>query len=218
MNATTARYRREQTRGEELANSISHGVGLVAALVASPFLLTRAAELDDAAFMVGVVIFAIAIVFQYLTSSLYHALPVGKLKQVLRVIEHSAIFVLIAGTYTPFTLGVLRGPWGWTLCAMVWTLALVGVVLKSSNRLFHPRLSNALFLLMGWLILVAIKPMLDNVPVAGLLWLLAGGIAYTVGVAFYAASSRVRYAHFTWHLFVMLGTACHYVAVYGYAA
>ncbi len=218
MNATTARYRREQTRQEELANSISHGVGLVAALVASPFLLIRAAEQDDAAFMVGVVIFAIAIVFQYLSSSLYHALPVGKAKQILRMVEHSAIFVLIAGTYTPFTLGVLRGPWGWTLCAMVWTLALVGVVLKSSNRLFHPRVSNALFLLMGWLILVAIKPMLDNVPLTGLLWLLAGGIAYTVGVAFYAASSRIRYAHFTWHVFVMLGTGCHYIAVYGYAA
>lgn len=218
MSATAARHRREQTRGEELANSISHGIGLVAALVATPFLLVRAAEHDDTAFLVGVAIFALAIVFQYLSSSLYHALPVGRAKQILRVIEHSAIFILIAGTYTPFTLGVLRGSWGWTLCALVWTLALVGVVLKSSNRLFHPRLSNALFLVMGWLILVAVKPMLDNVPMAGLLWLLAGGLAYTIGVAFYAASSRVRYAHFTWHLFVMLGTVCHYFAVYGYAA
>lgn len=218
MSTAAVRQRREQSRGEELANSISHGIGLIAAVVATPFLLIRAAEHDDMAFLVGVVIFAIAIVFQYLSSSLYHALPIGRPKQILRVIEHSAIFILIAGTYTPFTLGVLRGSWGWTLCALVWTLALVGVVLKSSNRLFHPRLSNALFLVMGWLIVVAIKPMLDNVPMAGLLWLLAGGLAYTVGVIFYAASSRVRYAHFTWHLFVMLGTACHYFAVYGYAA
>lgn len=218
MSATAPRHRREQSRGEEFANSISHGIGLVAALVATPLLIMRAAEYDDTAFLVGVVIFAFAIVFQYLTSSLYHALPIGRPKHVLRVIEHSAIFILIAGTYTPFTLGVLRGSWGWTLCAVVWTLALVGVVLKSSNRLFHPRLSNALFLLMGWLIVVAIKPMLDNVPMAGLLWLLAGGLAYTVGVAFYAVSSRFRYAHFAWHLFVMLGTACHYFAVYEYAA
>ena len=210
--------RREQSRGEELANSISHSVGLIAAIIATPFLLIKISGEDDTVLFVGVLIFACAILFQYASSALYHALPKGRSKQVMRTIEHSAIFVLIAGTYTPFTLGILRDSWGTALCILVWALAVVGVVLKSSNRLFHPRLSNALFLLMGWLIIVAVKPMLESVPPAGLLWLLAGGIAYTVGVIFYAASARVRYAHFAWHLFVMAGTGCHFIAVYGYSA
>ena len=210
--------RREQTRGEELANSISHSVGLLAAIIAIPFLLIKSSGEDDTILFVGVLIFACAILFQYASSALYHALPHGRSKRVMRMIEHSAIFVLIAGTYTPFTLGILRDSWGIALCTLVWALAVVGVVLKSSNRLFHPQLSNALFLLMGWLIVVAVKPMIESVPLAGLLWLLAGGIAYSVGVIFYVASSRVHYAHFAWPLFVMAGTACHFIAVYGYAA
>ena len=215
---TVKKTRREQTRGEELANSISHSLGLLAAVIAIPFLLIKISGEDDTVLFVGVLIFACAILFQYASSALYHALPQGRSKRVMRMIEHSAIFVLIAGTYTPFTLGILRDSWGIALCSIVWVLAVIGVVLKSSNKLFHPMLSNALFLLMGWLIIVAAKPMLESVPTAGLLWLLAGGIAYTVGVAFYAASSRVHYAHFAWHLFVMAGTACHFVAVYEYSA
>lgn len=212
------KVRREQTRGEELANSISHSVGLFAAIIAIPFLLIKISGEDDTVLFIGVLIFAFAILFQYASSAIYHALPQGRSKQVMRMIEHSAIFVLIAGTYTPFTLGILRDSWGIALCILVWALAVIGVVLKSSNRLFHPKLSNALFLLMGWLIIVAVKPMMESMPLAGLLWLLAGGIAYTLGVAFYAASTRVRYAHFAWHLFVMVGTACHFIAVYGYSA
>lgn len=212
------KVRREQTHGEELANSISHGVALLAAIVAIPFLLIKISGEDDTVLFIGVLIFAIAVLFQYASSALYHALPQGRSKHILRLIEHSAIFVLIAGTYTPFTLGVLRDSWGIALCILVWALAVVGVVLKSSNKLFHPQLSNALFLLMGWLIVVAVKPMLEIVPLAGLLWLLAGGLAYTIGVAFYAASSRIHYAHFAWHLFVMAGTACHFIAVYNYSA
>lgn len=218
MSTATVSHKREQTRGEEIANSLSHGIGLVLALIACPFLLIRAGQSESTDFLVGALIFSLSTLILYFSSALYHALPKGRSKQVLRMIEHSAIFVLIAGTYTPFTLGVLKGSWGWTLCALVWTLALVGVVLKSSNRLFHPRLSNVMFLLMGWLILVAIKPMLDRVPMEGLLLLLAGGIAYSLGVGFYAVSSRVRYAHFVWHLFVMAGTTLHYFSVYWYAA
>jgi len=212
------KVRREQTRGEELANSISHCVGLLAAIIAIPFLLIKIRGEDDTVLFIGVLIFACAIIFQYASSAIYHALPHGRSKRVMRLIEHSAIFVLIAGTYTPFTLGILRDSWGIALCILVWALAVIGVALKSSNRLFHPHLSNGLFLLMGWLVIVAIKPMLENVPLAGLLWLLAGGIAYTVGVAFYAASSRVQYAHFAWHLFVIAGTVCHFIAVYEYSA
>ena len=214
----TRESRREQTHGEELANTVSHMVGLVVALIALPFLLIKIAAADDTVLFIGVVIFGLAILFQYASSALYHALPKGPRKELMRRIEHSAIFVLIAGSYTPFTLGILRDSWGIALCTLVWILAIVGIVLKSSNRLFHPRLSSALFLLMGWLILIAVKPMLENMPMAGVLWLLAGGIAYTVGVGFYVMSSRMRYAHFAWHLFVMAGTACHFVAVYGYSA
>jgi hemolysin III len=210
--------KREQSRGEEIANSISHGIGLVAALVATPFLIMHAIRRGDTGFIVGASIFAATMVLLYLASTLYHALPTGKAKRVFRVIEHSAIFLLIAGTYTPFTLGVLHGAWGWTLLGLVWGLAVAGVVLKAFNRLFHPIFSTGLYLLMGWLILIAINPLYARVPASGLLWLFAGGVAYTAGVAFFAADSRLRYGHFIWHLFVMAGTACHYFAVLWYAA
>ena len=209
---------REQSRGEEIANSISHGIGLVAAVVATPFLIANATRRGDPGFIVGASIFASTMVLLYLASTLYHALPTGKAKRVFRVIEHCAIFFLIAGTYTPFTLGALRGAWGWTLLGLVWGLALVGVVLKAFNRLFHPIFSTGLYLLMGWLLLVAINPLYARVPASGLLWLAAGGVAYTTGVVFFAADSRLRYGHFIWHLFVMAGTTCHYFAVLWYAA
>ena len=209
---------REQTRGEEIANSISHGIGLVAALVATPFLLMHAIRRGDTGFIVGASIFAATMVLLYLASTLYHALPTGKAKRVFRVIEHSAIFLLIAGTYTPFTLGVLRGAWGWTLLGLVWGIAVSGTVLQAINKLSHPIFSTALYLLMGWLILIAINPLYVRVPASGLLWLIAGGVAYTTGVAFFAADSRLHYGHFIWHLFVMAGTACHYFAVLWYAA
>jgi hemolysin III len=209
---------REQSRGEEIANSISHGVGLVAALAATPFLIMHAIRRGATGFIVGASIFAATMVLLYLASTLYHALPKGKAKRVFQIIEHSAIFFLIAGTYTPFTLGVLQGAWGWTLLGLVWGLAVTGVVLKAFNRLFHPFVSTGLYLLMGWLILIAINPLYTRVPASGLLWLLAGGVAYTTGVAFFAADSRLHYGHFIWHLFVMAGTACHYFAVLWYAA
>ena len=211
-------HKREQSRGEEIANSISHGIGLVAALVATPFLIMHAIRRGDTGFIVGASIFAATMVLLYLASTLYHALPTGKAKRVFRVIEHSAIFLLIAGTYTPFTLGVLRGAWGWTLLGLVWGLAVVGVALKVFNRLFNPIVSTGLYLLMGWLILIAINPLNARVPTSGILWLVAGGVAYTTGVAFFATDSRLQYGHFIWHLFVMAGTACHYFAVLWYAA
>lgn len=209
--------KREQSRGEEIANSISHGLGLVAALVATPILVSRALRRGDTAFIVGVSVFATTMVLLYLASTVYHSLPIGRVKQVFRVIEHSAIFLLIAGTYTPFTLGALRGVWGWTLLGLVWGLASVGVALKASRRMPHPIVTTSLYMLMGWLIVIAINPLFDRVARSGLRWLLAGGVAYTAGVAFFAAGSRLRYGHFIWHLFVMAGTACHYLAVLWYA-
>lgn len=218
MSISFAVPEREQSRGEEIANSVSHGIGLVAALVATPFLVLQAVRRGDTGFIVGASVFAATMVLLYLASTLYHALPIGKAKRVFRVIEHSAIFLLIAGTYTPFTLGVLRGAWGWTLLGLVWGLAVAGVALKAFNKMSHPIISTSLYLLMGWLILIAVNPLYARVPASGLLWLVAGGVAYTAGVAFFAADSRLRYSHFIWHLFVMAGTACHYFAVFWYAA
>jgi hemolysin III len=218
MNTSLAAPLREQSRGEEIANSISHGIGLIAAIAATPFLVMHAIRLGDAGFIVGVSIFAATMVLLYLASAIYHALPSGKAKYVFRIIEHSAIFLLIAGTYTPFMLGVLRGAWGWTLLGIVWGIALIGVALKTFVKMTHPVISTGLYLLMGWLIVIAADPMVDRVPVSGLLWLVAGGVAYTAGVYFFVADSRLRYGHFIWHLFVMAGTACHYWAVFWYAA
>jgi hemolysin III len=218
VNPLPAAINRQQSREEEFANSISHGLGLVAVLVATPFLIQHAMRRGDAGFIVGASIFAATMVLLYLASTLYHALPIGRAKRVFRVIEHSAIFVLIAGTYTPFTLGVLRGALGWTLLGLVWGIAVAGVTLKALNRLTHPVLTTSLYLLMGWLIVIAVQPLSVRVPASGLLWLAAGGLAYTLGVVFFAFDSRLRYGHFIWHLFVLTGTACHYFAVLWYAA
>jgi len=217
MSRRLALRERGQSLGEEIANSVSHGVGLLAAVAAAPILIVAAVWRGSAAGIVGASVFAATVVVLYSTSTLYHALPESRAKRVLRVLDHGAIFLLIAGTYTPFTLGVLRGAWGWTLFGLVWGLALVGVVLKAAGGVRYPVLSTSVYLAMGWLVLIAVKPLWDRVPMWGLFWLLAGGLAYTVGVAFFAAK-RVRYGHFVWHLFVLVGTACHFIAVLRYAA
>ena len=209
---------REQSKGEEIANSISHGVGLVLALVATPFLILYAVRHENVEFLVATSVFCATGIFLYLSSTIYHALPRGDSKRMFRLIEHSAIFLLIAGTYTPFTLGVLHGALGWTLLAIIWTLAVAGVALKTVYKASHPNLFTALYLLMGWIIVIAIMPLLERMPTAGVLWLLAGGLSYTFGVVFFALDSRLKYAHLVWHLFVIAGTVCHYFAILRYAA
>ena len=211
-------HKREQTQAEEIANSISHGIGLVAALVGTPFLIIHAARHRDAGFIVGTSLFSASTILLYLASTLYHALPMGKAKRVFRIIEHSTIFLLIAGTYTPFTLGILRGAWGWTLFGIIWGLAGAGVALKVFDKASHPIFSTGLYLSMGWLIVIAVDPLLDIMPTAGLLWLIAGGLSYTAGVAFFATDSQLKYGHLIWHLFVLAGNVCHYFAVLWYAA
>ncbi len=206
---------RVQSPGEEIANSVSHGVGLLGTLIALPVLVIGAVPHGPAA-IVGAAVFGATMVLLYLTSTLYHAIPPSRAKRVWRILDHGAIYLLIAGTYTPFTLGVLRGPWGWTLFGLIWALALAGILLKSVGGVRHPRLSTGVYLGMGWLVLVAAKPLWQTVPGWGLFWLAAGGVGYTAGVGFYAAT-RVRYAHFVWHLFVLAGTACHFIAVLRYA-
>ena len=209
---------RPQCLGEEIANSVSHGVGFLAALAATPVLITTAVGRGDTAGVVGATVFATTVLLLYLISTLYHALPRNRAKLVFQVLDHGAIFLLIAGTYTPFTLGVLRGPWGWTLFGLVWGLAFAGIVLKAIAGVRYPWLSMGLYLTMGWLALIAVKPLWLHVPIWGLFWLLAGGIAYTVGIAFFSADWRVRYNHFVWHLFVIAGTSCHFIAVLRYSA
>jgi len=207
---------RTQSPGEEIANSVSHGVGLLAAAAAAPVLVLSAVRHGGVARIAGASVFAATMVLLYLASTLYHALPGNRAKRVFQVLDHAAIFLLIAGTYTPFTLGVLRGTWGWTLFGIVWSLALAGVALTAAGGVRYPKLTTGLYLAMGWLILIAAKPLWLRMPSEGLLWLLAGGIAYSAGVVFYAAK-RIRYSHFIWHLFVIAGTACHFIAVLRFA-
>jgi hemolysin III len=210
--------KRVQSQGEEIANSISHGIGVLAALVGTPFLVMHAVRHGDAGFIVGTIIFSASMILLYLASALYHAWPIGKAKRCFRVIEHCAIFILIAGTYTPLTLGILRGALGWTLFGVIWSLAIAGVVLKAFYKTAHPILSTCLYLLMGWLLVIAVKPLFASMPPTGLLLLIGGGLSYTAGVAFFATDSRVPYGHFIWHLFVIAGTTCHYFLVLWYAA
>jgi len=215
--AVPANSSREQSVGEEIANSISHGVACLMAIGAAPVLLYLVAD-KGAANIVGASIFVGTMVLLYLISALYHALPEGRAKRVFMRLDHGFIYLFIAGTYTPFTLGALSGPWGWTLFGIIWGLAAIGVVMKACNWLSHPWLSTGLYLLMGWLVLIAAIPMLEKVAPAGIAWLVAGGLAYTFGVVFYVLDSRLRFAHFIWHLFVMGGTSCHFFAVLWYAA
>ena len=208
---------RPQSLGEEIANSVSHGIGLLAALIAVPVLISAALERADPAGIVGAAVFSITMVLLYLASTVFHALPPNRAKRIFQVLDHSAIYLLIAGTYTPFTLGVLHGAWGWTLFGLVWVMALAGTVFKILGGVRYTTFSTWVYLAMGWLVLIAIEPVWTLVPKSGLAWLFAGGIAYTAGAVFFMAE-RVPYFHFVWHLFVVMGTACHFVAVLWYSA
>ena len=215
MSAITERQH-PQTLGEDIANSISHGFGAASIVAASPFLLVTAFHQGGALAVVCASIFASTVLLLYLASTVYHALRPGRAKRALRLIDHSAIFLLIAGTYTPFALGVLRGPWGWSLFGTVWGLAVLGVFIEVFSRTRPRRLSLILYLVMGWLVLIAIVPLVHAVPSGGLVLLLCGGLAYTVGIVFYT-TKRLPYAHLLWHLFVVAGTTLHFFAVLNYA-
>ncbi|MFW6169880.1 MAG: PAQR family membrane homeostasis protein TrhA [Planctomycetota bacterium] len=238
------KHRRKQSFGEEIANSVSHGLGLLGTIAVSPVLIAGAVEREDVAAVIGNSVFCVTMAFVYLSSTLYHALPLGRAKRMVRRCDHAAIYLLIAGTYTPFTLGVLRGPWGWTLFGIVWTLALLGLFVESrvtpetlatpisgpartSERREPPapahrprrgsrRVSIAIYLGMGWIALIAVGPIRHAVSNAGLFWILAGGLSYMVGLVFYAASG-VRYAHLAWHLCVLSGSTCFFLAVLWYS-
>lgn len=202
--------------GEEIANAVTHGLGLIASLLGVPLLLGAAGAGHDVPLVIGTTVFAATLVALYAASTLYHALPHSRAKRVFRVVDHAAIYCLIAGTYTPFALGVLRGGLGWLLLALLWTLAGVGIVFKMLGGLRFPRLSTLLYLGMGWLAVLVVRPLAAALPAAGLGWLLAGGLLYTGGVLFYVRE-RPRYSHTVWHLFVLGGSTCHFLAVLWYA-
>lgn len=216
MNSVTSNYRRIQTLGEEIANAISHGVGVLAAIAVTPFLILKAIPLGAGA-VTGASIFGASMIILYASSAIYHSLPHCRAKKIFQICDHSAIFLLIAGTYTPFTLTVLQGAWGWTLFGVIWGLAVAGIILKTIHTNGTSKLSIALYLAMGWLAVFAVQPLYNSMPVAGLFWILAGGILYSGGVLFFAFDHRKKFNHFIWHLFVLAGTACHVIAVFHYA-
>ena len=208
---------RDQTVGEEIANAISHGLGLVLAIASLPILIYSAVHDRQGDGIVGACLFAGTAIVLYLVSTLYHALPVGRTKLLMNRLDHAAIYLFIAGSYMPFLLGVLRGPWGWSLFVMVTAAAVVGVGAKLFNRLQHPLWSTGLYVAMGWLGLVAAVPLVERMSPAGLGWLVAGGLAYTAGAVVFLFDSKLKYAHFVWHLFVLAGSTCHFFAVLWHA-
>jgi hemolysin III len=209
MSATADRA---QTWGEEVANSLSHGIGCLLAIASLPILLQFSAQRGSAAEVVGASLFSATMILLYLVSTLYHALPAGRAKQWFNRLDHAAIYLFIAGSYMPYLLGVLRGPWGWTLFGIVWGAAALGVVAKLFNRLRRPLWSTGLYLAMGWVALIAAVPLFERLAAPELTWLVAGGLAYTLGAVVFHFDSKLRYGHFVWHLFVLAGTACHFVA------
>jgi hemolysin III len=208
---------RPQTLGEEIANSISHGVGFVLAIASLPVLLAYGPAGARAINIVAACVFSATMMLLYFVSMLYHAWPAGRAKVWLARLDHAAIFLFIAGSYTPFVLGVLRGGWGWSLFGVVWTMGALGFGAKLLNRLRHRLWSTGLYVAMGWVAVVAVAPLVARMPGAGLAWLVAGGLSYTAGAVLFMFDDRVRYAHFVWHLFVLGGSACHFIAVLRYA-
>jgi len=204
---------RPQTLGEEIANAISHGAGCLLAVAALPLLVQHALQRGGAAEVVGASLFAATMIVLYAVSTLYHALPPGRAKHWFNRLDHAAIYLFIAGSYMPYLLGVLRGAWGWTLFGIVWSAATFGVAAKLFNRLRHPLWSTGLYVAMGWVAVLAAAPLIERLPGAGLAWLVAGGLSYTLGAVVFLLDSRLRYAHFVWHLLVMAGSACHVIAV-----
>jgi hemolysin III len=198
---------------ETIANSVTHGLGLAASIFAFPLLLMSSLRNGDALQVAGAVTFGVSLVLLYAASTVYHSFPQSPSTRMFRVIDHSAIFILIAGSYTPFMLGPLRGPLGYTMLAIVWLMALAGILMKTLRGFGRPAFTAVPYVAMGWLCAIAAKPLIAQVGPAGFWWLLAGGLCYTGGVVFYATDHRVRYGHAVWHLFVLAGSTCHFFAV-----
>ena len=197
---------------EEVANCATHGVGLALSVAGFVALVALAWGYGDAWHIASCGVYGASLVALYLASTLYHGARAPRAKQLFQALDHCGIYLLIAGTYTPFTLVTLRGPWGWTLFGLVWGLALAGILFRVLCGERHRPLAVASYVLLGWLCVVAVKPILELVPLGALAWIAAGGLAYTAGVFFFAAK-RIPHHHAIWHLFVLGGSICHYVAV-----
>ena len=203
------------TFGEELAHGLTHGIGALLSIAGLTILVAKAAVWGHAQDITAAAIFGSALVLMYTASTLFHSIPIPATKRVLRVIDHSLIYVLIAGTYTPFTLVALHGLWGWSLFGFTWGLAIIGIVFKIFTTGRFESLSLVIYLLMGWCGVVAAKPLIHSLETGGLWWLLAGGLSYSFGVIFYAWE-KLRYHHAIWHAFVLAGSVCHYFSVLFY--
>lgn len=201
--------------GEEIAHAVTHGVGIALSIAGLAILVAFSALYGDAWHITSTSIYGATLILCYTASTLYHGIPMPDVKRVLRQIDHAAIFLLIAGTYTPFTLVNMRESWGWVLFGAVWTLAIVGIVLELLSRQRYKRLSLAMYLGLGWLVVVAIKPMWETIDAGGLILLLIGGLFYSLGVIFYVWR-RLAYHHAVWHLFVLAGSIFHFFAVLFY--
>jgi hemolysin III len=203
---------RAYTVGEDIANSVTHGVGVAASISMLTLLVVWAVLYGDGYSLAGAIVLGVSLVLLYAGSTLYHSIPFPKARHVFKIIDHCAIYVLIAGSYTPFTIGPLRDKGGWWMFAIVWTIAIAGIAVEVLWT-YRPRwLSAAVYLAMGWLMVVQIKPLLAAVPAGAIKLLFAGGLAYTVGTVFYAVK-KVPYFHMVWHLFVLAGSVCHFLAV-----
>lgn len=200
--------------GERL-NSISHLVGAIAALAGMAALITAAAIVADALTLVSVAVYGVTLVLLYTASTLYHSFD-GTAKKIFKKIDHYAIYFLIAGTYTPFTLVTMGGAWGWSIFGVVWGLALLGIVIELLPFDRRRILPVIIYLLMGWVVVVALGPLVQSLPPSGLAWLVAGGVIYTLGVIFYALDKWIPHGHGIWHLFVLGGSICHYVTIFVY--
>ena len=203
------------TRNEELANTITHGIGAILSVIGLFLLVIYAAQHGDAYHITSVTIFGATLILLYGMSTLYHWLEHPELKRIFRILDHSCIYLLIAGSYTPFTLVTMRGPWGWTMLAVIWTLAIGGVIFKLFYTGHFDLLSTVLYIGMGWIAVFALKPLLEATPIGGLILLVLGGVLYTGGTAFYLWE-KLPYNHAVWHVFVLLGSTLHYFAILFY--
>jgi hemolysin III len=203
------------TPGEEITHAITHGLGLLLSIAGLAVLVVAASVRGDVWHLVGCAVFGVTLILLYAASTLYHSVRHPRAKRVLRHFDHAAVYLLIAGSYTPFTLVSLRGGWGWTLLALVWGLAILGITLQVTRPSGLRHASVPLYLVMGWLVVIAIEPLVRSLHSQGLVLLILGGLAYTLGLVFYAWR-RLPYNHAVWHLFVLAGSACHFTCVLGY--
>ena len=203
------------TFGEELANSITHGLGIALSVAGLVILVVLSAIHGNAWHVVSCAIYGATMILLYTASTLYHSFQNPNVKRIMRVLDHSSIYLLIAGTYTPFTLVTLHGPWGWSLFVVVWGLALAGIAFKVYFTGRFPKISTIIYVGMGWIAVIAIKPLMDILPAGGLIFLFGGGLSYTFGVIFYVWH-KLPYHHAVWHLFVLGGTVLHFFGILFY--